>query len=118
IRRLHSLPSYYGLLTALWCALPCLLVLVLWLAFQDRILTALVTAGLGTAAPADPATLGLLMNDVRNAISGAVPLELLDAQARAAAAHYARLRTTSAMALTGIVLAMGVVAIVFVRAQI
>lgn len=118
IRRLHSLPSYYGLLTALWCALPCLLVLVLWLGFQDRILTALVTAGLGVGAPADPATLGLLMNDVRNAVSGAVPMELLEPQARAAAAHYARLRSTSSMALTGVVLALGVLAIALVRARI
>ncbi len=118
IRRLHSLPSYYGLLTALWCALPCVLVVVLWLVFQDRILTALVTAGMGSAAPSDPAALGLLMNDVRNAVSGAVPPEMLEPQARGAAAHYQRLRSTSAMALSGVVLALGALGIVLVRSRI
>jgi len=118
MRRLHSLPSYYGLLTALWCALPCLLVLMLWLAFEDSILTALVTSGLGAAAPSDPDALGLLMNDVRNAISGAVPMEFLDPEARAAAVHYQRLHGTSAMALTGVVLALGVLGIVLVRGRI
>src|SRR5690606_1128147 len=118
IRRLHSLPSYYGLLAALWCALPCLLVLVLWTAFQDSVLTSLVTARLGTDAPSDPATLGLLMNDVRNVVSGAVPLQMLEPQAREAAIHYQRLRSTSALALTGVVLALGALAIAIVRARI
>jgi phosphate transport system permease protein len=118
IRQLHSLPSYHGLLTALWCALPCLLVLVLWLVFQDRILTALVTARLGDAAPADPGVLGLLMNDVRNALSGAVPMEFLEPHVQQAAAHYQRLRGTSALALTGLVLVLGLLAIVVVRSRI
>ena len=47
IRALHSLPSYYGLLTALWAALPCLLLLVLWASFQDHIIESL---GLATQA--------------------------------------------------------------------
>jgi phosphate transport system permease protein len=118
IRKLHSLPSYYGLLTALWCALPCLLVVVVWLAFQDRILTALVAAGMGAAAPADPAALGLLMNDVHNALAGAVPLEFLEPHAQQAVAHYQRLRTTSALALTGIVLVLGLLAMLVVRSRI
>jgi phosphate transport system permease protein len=118
IRRLHSLPSYYGLLAALWCALPCLLVLVVWLAFQDRILTGLVVARMGEAAPADPAALGLLMNDVHNVLSGAVPPEFIDPGVRAAAAHYSRLQTTSRLALTGVVLVLGVLAILVIRSRI
>jgi phosphate transport system permease protein len=78
IRRLHSLPSYYGLLAALWCALPCLLVLILWLAFQDRILVSLVTTGMGSAQPTDAAALGLLMNDMRNAVAGSVSMDTLE----------------------------------------
>src|ERR1044071_8451016 len=44
IKNLHSLPSYYGALTALWCAVPALLVLGAWVAFQDSIIIKLVTA--------------------------------------------------------------------------
>src|SRR5688572_18449618 len=118
IRRLHSLPRYYGLLAALWCALPCLLVLLLWLAFEDRILTSLVLAGMQGAGGDDPAMLGLLMNDVRNAISGAVPMESLEPHVQQAAAQYQRLGSTSALALTGVVLALGALAIIIVRARI
>jgi phosphate transport system permease protein len=118
IRRLHSLPRYYGLLAALWCALPCLLVLVLWLGFEDRILTSLVLAGMQGAGGDDPAILGLLMNDVRNAISGAVPMESLEPHVQQAAAQYQRLRNTSALALTGVVLVLGALAIIIVRSRI
>ena len=43
IRQLHSLPIHYGALTALWCALPALAVIALWLVFQDAIILRLVT---------------------------------------------------------------------------
>ncbi|MFO7324763.1 MAG: phosphate ABC transporter permease subunit PstC [Pseudomonadota bacterium] len=118
IRRLHSLPSYYGLLAALWCALPCLVVLVAWLALEERILGSLVVAGMGEAAPADPVALGLLVNDVRNVLSGAVPAGLAEPGVRAAAAHYARLQSTARLALAGVVLALGVLAILVVRVRI
>ncbi|MDX1656892.1 MAG: phosphate ABC transporter permease family protein, partial [Candidatus Competibacteraceae bacterium] len=42
IKSLHSLPSYYGFYTALWCGVPALILLGLWLAFQDTLVTQLV----------------------------------------------------------------------------
>jgi len=38
IRDLHSLPSYYGFLTAIWCALPALLVLAAWHMLDRRLI--------------------------------------------------------------------------------
>src|SRR5512139_418371 len=76
IRKLHSLPSYYGLMTALWAALPCVLVLVVWGAFQEHIITSLVKSHIADAAlSADRARVGLFMNDVHNVLSGAVPMD-------------------------------------------
>jgi phosphate transport system permease protein len=118
IRRLHSLPRYYGLLAALWCALPCLLVLVLWLAFQDRILTSLVMAGLSSAGAVDSGLAGLLMNDVHNALSGAVPMDALAPEIQRAAEQYRRLQGTSGLALTGVVLSLGALAVLIVRSRI
>ena len=46
-RRLHSRPTYYGMLTAIWCGLPALLLFGFWLAFQPKIITGLVVADLG-----------------------------------------------------------------------
>ena len=118
IRKLHSLPSYYGLLTALWCAIPCLIVLALWVGFQDRIIVSLVTGGLGSDAPQDHAALNLLMNDVRNLASGSVPADSVSEVARNAGATYVRLRQISSLALAGAVLGLGLVALFWVRARI
>lgn len=118
IRRLHSLPSYYGLLTALWCALPCLLVLVIWIGFQERVITGLVTSGLGPEALRDHASLGLLMNDVRNTVGGAVPADQVPQVVRDAAERYAGLRHISRLALTGLILVLGAVGLFWVRSRI
>ncbi len=117
IRRLHSLPRYYGLLAALWCGLPCLVVLAGWLAFQDRILTSLVLSGIGGAG-ADPGQAGLLMNDVHNVLAGILPLDSLAPEVRQVAERYQGLKAVSARALTGVVLALGTVAIAIVLARI
>ncbi len=42
VRHLHSLPSHYGMMTAMWCALPALAVIGVWLIFQDTIILRLV----------------------------------------------------------------------------
>src|SRR5262245_11674280 len=87
LRRLHSLPNYYGVYVALWCALPALLVLALWLAFQGRVVETLVVSELPTGTRALPAArLDLLVNEVRNAASGAVAPS--DPLVRAAAQRY------------------------------
>ncbi|MEO6185044.1 MAG: phosphate ABC transporter permease subunit PstC [Steroidobacteraceae bacterium] len=117
IRQLHSLPSYYGLLTALWCALPCLAVLAIWLACQDGLISSLVTRDLGPA-PSGAANLGLFMNDVRNFASGSVPAAGVGQQVQVAAAHYQRLRGISSLALTGIILVMGLLATFWARSRI
>src|SRR6185295_15395197 len=93
-RRLHSLPNYYGVYVALWCVLPALLVLALWVALQGRIVEAVLVSELPPEARALPAErLTLLVNEVRNAASGAVagtsPL------VRAAAARYVEHQRTA-----------------------
>jgi phosphate transport system permease protein len=118
IRRLHSLPSYYGLLTALWCAIPCLIVLFIWVAFQDSIISSVVISGLGDAAPQGEASIGLMMNDVHNIASGAVQPDSVSDVARSAAATYMRLRATSSLALTGIIIVLGSFGVLWVRSRI
>ena len=54
LRRLHSLPNYYGVYVALWCALPALLVLALWVALQGRIVEAVLVSELPAQARALP----------------------------------------------------------------
>lgn len=119
IRNLHSLPSYYGALTALWCAVPALLVLVLWVAFQDSIINSLVISHLPADMQRLPANeLGLALNDVHNVVAGNVAVDAARPEIRAAALEYLQLRQTSRFALTGVVVALGLIAIVIVRSKI
>jgi phosphate transport system permease protein len=119
VRNLHSLPSHYGLMTAMWCALPALAVIGLWLVFQDTIILKLVVNQLPAGVrdlPADE--LSLVMNDVRNLIAGNVPAASVDAAVRGAAGEYLRLRGISRMALTVLVLVLAVGATVLLRGRI
>lgn len=119
VRDLHSLPGHYGLLTALWCGLPSLLVFGLWVAFQDSILTQLVLAHLPPAMQSLPSSeLGLALNDMRNVIAGNVQPAAVSPPIAAAASEYMQLRATSRLVLAALLLAIGVVAILIVRARI
>ena len=50
--RLHSRPGYYGVLVALWCGLPALLLFGVWLLLQDAIVEVLVVQPLPAALAA------------------------------------------------------------------
>jgi phosphate transport system permease protein len=119
VRNLHSLPSHYGVMTALWCALPALLVIGVWLVFQDAIILRLITAELPAGIQALPADeLSLVVNDVRNFIAGNVTPDSVSETVRLAGAEYLRLRGLSRMALTVLVLAMVVATVLIVRSKI
>jgi len=119
IRRLHSLPGHYGLLTALWCALPALLVIALWLPFQDRLLVQMVTSHLPPDVRALPASeFGLFINDMRNVIAGNLPASQVAPATAAAAAEYVQLRGVARTALTALVFALGLLAVLVVRSRI
>jgi len=119
IRNLHSLPNHYGMLTALWCALPALIVLIAWVSFQDAILVGLITEHLpGALRNLPPSQLGLVLNDVRNVVAGNVAPENVSEAARAAAAEYVELRYISRMAMTALVFIVGVAGAAIIRGRI
>src|SRR5262245_48267719 len=85
-RNLHSLPTYYGLLTALWCGLPALLLVGVWHLSQDTVISHLVVRDMPATAQALPkAQLGLLLNDVRNVVAGNIPAAKVSPVAASAA---------------------------------
>jgi phosphate transport system permease protein len=118
-RLLHSLPAHYGFLTALWCGLPALLVVLGWLVFQDGILLRIVSSHLPPEVRALPeAQFGLVVNDLRNVVAGNVPASAVPPSTAAAAAEYLRLRGIARLALTALVFVLAVVTILMVRARI
>ena len=68
---LHSRPVYFGALTAIWCAIPALLLLCLWLALRTSFVTELVVADLPPELRNLPENeLALVVNDIRNHVQG------------------------------------------------
>jgi len=99
VRNLHSLPAYYGMYVALWCALPALALLGLWHLLGDRVVLQLVLAQMPVQfqhLPADQA--GLLLNDIRNVVSGAVPMDTARPEVVMAAHHWQHLTGQSNLA--------------------
>jgi len=108
-RSMHSLPNYYGMFSALWCLLPALLVVGLWIAMQDSIITNLVVNSLPASYQNLPTSeLGLVVNDIRNQVSGNVVSQELNADLQAAVAHYRSLHQISSAAMWVVVLSSAI----------
>ncbi len=115
-RGLHSLPTYYGALTALWCAIPALLVFCLWQMFETAIVTNLVIGDLpDQIRMLPPERLGLVINDIRNLVSGNIVSGEIDPVMQMAADRYRNVQAISMAALTVIALALAVLVALFVR---
>ena len=109
--QMHSRPTYYGLLTALWCGIPAMLVFSAWSLFESGIITQLVIAGLPDTLRELPADrLNLVVNDIRNLVSGNIVSGQVDEALTAAAEHYRHLQSVSNTALAVIVVALAMVA--------
>ncbi|MGS2718408.1 phosphate ABC transporter permease subunit PstC [Eionea flava] len=99
IRHLHSLPVFYGIQSALWCVIPCLLIFGLWVIFDDIVIRQLVMQHLTLEQQALPANeLQLLLSAVESIGSGTSSIN--DPQLIAISVRIEELRHTSRMALT------------------
>lgn len=109
-RNLHSLPSYYGMLTAMWCGLPALLVVAVWNMGQDTVISQLVVQQMPAEERALPESeLGLLLNDVRNVVAGNMTAAQVPPVAAVAAREYLRLRSIGNAALAALALSVAII---------
>lgn len=71
IRYLHSLPVFYGIQAALWCALPSLLIFGLWIVFDNYIIQQLAVQYLTEEQQSLPANeLQLLLSSIESISTG------------------------------------------------
>jgi len=116
---LHSRPTYYGALTALWCGLPALVLYIFWLSCEDAILTRLLVARLPEAIQNLPAVeLKLLLNNVRNLVSGNITSGEISPVQQAAADHYHSLKAISQAALAVLAITLAIGTTLLVRSRI
>ncbi len=109
IKNLHSLPTYYGLYTAIWCGIPALVLVAFWSAFENAIITQLVISELPPALIEQGAGhVNLVINDIKNLVHGNIVSGKLEPPIIAAADHYMNLLRISHMALAVIALALAI----------
>jgi phosphate transport system permease protein len=118
-KRLHSRPTYYGTLTAIWCGLPALVLLGCWLVFQPTIITSLVVADLPVEIRNLPeARRNLIVNDIKNLVEGNIISGGVNPTMLAAADHYRSLEATGQAALAVVTIAVAIMGLVIVNAKI
>ncbi len=113
-RELHSLPSYYGLFVALWCGIPALILVAVWLSIEPSVIINMV---LGTLPPEllqnaagehlGPARMNLLTTDIINTATGNISTAT-DPAILEAADRYNTLRSTSFAAMAVVTLAAAI----------
>ncbi len=119
VQQLHSRPAYYGMLTALWCGLPALIIFCCWQAFEGNLITHLVVSGLPEDLRSLPEDrINLLINDIRNLVSGNIVSRQVSPAMQAGADHYIQLQKTSQSALAVVALSLAIVCLVVVRRRI
>jgi phosphate transport system permease protein len=111
---LNSLPFYYGMLTALWCGIPSLVLVGAWLMFDATIIDQLLIQQLPDDIRSLPAAeLGLVLNTINNIAEGNMVGSEPAPYMAAAADTLNRLRTTSQMAMTVAAVTCGMLLAIF-----
>ena len=109
VSTLHSLPGYYGYFTAIWCLLPALAVLLLWVLVESKVIVTLTVNGLPEAQRAlSPGKLNLLVNNIQNRVAGDAVSGDVDAVLRDVAVRYQEYATASRRMLAILTLGLAV----------
>ncbi len=108
IRHLHSLPYYYGMRAAIWCFIPSISLLILWVTLDENVITALLLADIpAEIKPATESDQNLLFNQLENIISGAISVERVTPAIAAAAERLEGLRQTGYWLMLAVICSAG-----------
>ena len=118
-KNLHSRPTYYGVLTAIWCAVPALIIVAVWLAFEQSVIVNYVITDL----PEDvrslpPDRLNLVINDIKNLVKGNIISGEVSKEMISAADRFKNLWAISHAALAVVALSLSIVVIAIIRGVI
>ncbi|MEQ8666757.1 MAG: phosphate ABC transporter permease subunit PstC [Rhodospirillales bacterium] len=118
--RLHSRPNYYGYYVAIWCGVPSILLVAVWISMQGSIVDSIVMGALPASLTdgLDRAQLQLLLNDIQNLADASVVSREVGPELLAAADHYAGLKSTASLSMFAVALAAGIAGLTFARSLI
>ncbi|MFO7703989.1 MAG: phosphate ABC transporter permease subunit PstC [Halopseudomonas sp.] len=96
IRNLKALPFYYAARAALWCAIPALIVLAVWAAFEGKVIQDLVIASMPEEVlPESAGRASLVLSQISNVAAGKLDAAMVPEHVAAAANVLESLRERS-----------------------
>lgn len=109
MKSMHSLPSHYGMMVAMWCALPALAIIIGWKLFEPVIVSSILDDYIPAGViEAGPKSVELYKNDIGNLVDSDRIDSITDAGKQVAAQRLSDLRQTSAMALMVLALSVAI----------
>ncbi|GAB3109963.1 phosphate ABC transporter permease subunit PstC [Aestuariicella hydrocarbonica] len=113
-RNLNSLPFYYGTLTALWCGIPSLILVGVWLIMDGSIIDQLLIKSFpAEVTTLPPSELGLILNTVKNIAAGNMVGSDTQPYMTQAAQSLKNINQTSQMAMTVLAISVGILLAAF-----
>lgn len=111
---MHSLPRYYGYLTAICTALPAFAILIIWSIAEPAILKSSTISSLPSEIQSLPeGELDLVLNDIKNIATGGISQSADDSIRQAAAAHYGETQGQSRLLKSIIVIFAGLAGLLY-----
>ncbi len=121
VRGLVCLPSQYALLTALWCGIPAILFLGLWVSLENYVLDSLLVASLPDSLKEDTNRIGLVLNNIKLIAGQIIQGQAINADDEAfiVAGHtYVDLQTKATYLKTILSLIVALISVVFILSRI
>ena len=110
LRSLHSLPNHYGMLAALACGIPALLIFAVWQIIEPSVIIAMITRVLPEELRLlDGNEFTLILNDIKNTVSGNIVSRSDNQAIKEAADTYLSLQHQYRNIVTGMIVAAMVV---------
>jgi phosphate transport system permease protein len=117
--KLNSLPFYYGALTALWCLIPSMLLVLVWNLFSGTLIEHLVLKPLPAAIIGEQGERSdLIYNQLLNLAAGHINTSQTDPALMEAVSHLQELQTTNNWAMTVSCLCLGMFSALFLWLRI
>lgn len=110
VKALHSLPVHYGVMTALSCFVPAMLVYVFWTFFEQTIIVTLVSRNLPAAyLELTSDQLSLVLNEIKNVAFGGFTANQDNPLIQASADQYLQIRETGRHLISACILTVAFV---------
>ncbi len=118
-QRLHSLPLYHGYHVALWCAIPSVIIVLLWFTLEPIVIQSAIRSDLsGKLTGVSESEAMMMMTEVKNISQGIKGLSTEDPQIIKAGEAMASLNDASRTSMLVIILAIAIGITLYARSMI